>query len=243
MAIGRIPEPLAGIQESILDAKGDLVTATAADTPARLAVGTNNQTLVADSAQSTGLKYANGSIATLTAKGDLLTATAANTPARLAVGTNGYTLVADSSTSTGLAWQAASGGFTFTTWSPTYTGITVGNGTVVARYGTSGKFTYFEFSFILGSTSSLVGPTKFTLPTTPKNYTATDYATNIVLAGYMDYQTRYWSGRGEIRSTGVTLNYEGITNNKVSRENIDANNPMIWAVNDSLFVCGCYEEA
>ncbi len=43
---------------TILDAKGDLITATAADTPARLAVGTNGQTLVADSTASTGLKWA-----------------------------------------------------------------------------------------------------------------------------------------------------------------------------------------
>lgn len=43
---------------TILDAKGDLISATAADTPARLAVGTNGQVLTADSAQSTGLKWA-----------------------------------------------------------------------------------------------------------------------------------------------------------------------------------------
>jgi hypothetical protein len=57
MAIGRIPEPGTGIPESIVDAKGDIVTATAADTPARLAVGADGTTLVADSATATGLAY------------------------------------------------------------------------------------------------------------------------------------------------------------------------------------------
>lgn len=43
---------------TILDAKGDLISATAADTPARVAVGTNGQVLTADSTQSTGLRWA-----------------------------------------------------------------------------------------------------------------------------------------------------------------------------------------
>jgi hypothetical protein len=46
------------IQNAIVDAKGDLIGATAADTPARLAVGTNNQVLTADSSTATGLKWA-----------------------------------------------------------------------------------------------------------------------------------------------------------------------------------------
>jgi hypothetical protein len=45
------------VPKSLVDAKGDLFTATADNTPARLAVGTNGYTLVADSAEATGLKW------------------------------------------------------------------------------------------------------------------------------------------------------------------------------------------
>jgi hypothetical protein len=49
------------IQNAIVDAKGDLIGATAADTPARLAVGTNGQVLTADSTAATGLAWATAS--------------------------------------------------------------------------------------------------------------------------------------------------------------------------------------
>jgi hypothetical protein len=50
------------IQNAIVDAKGDLIAASAADTPARLAVGTNNYFLQAQSAEATGLKWAGAEI-------------------------------------------------------------------------------------------------------------------------------------------------------------------------------------
>jgi hypothetical protein len=47
----------AGIPKTIVDAKGDLIAGTASDTVLRLAVGTNGQVLLADSAEATGLKW------------------------------------------------------------------------------------------------------------------------------------------------------------------------------------------
>ena len=48
----------AGIAKTIVDAKGDIIAATAADTVSRLAVGANNTILTADSTTATGLKWA-----------------------------------------------------------------------------------------------------------------------------------------------------------------------------------------
>jgi hypothetical protein len=48
------------IQNSIVNAKGDLIGASANDVPAILSVGNNGETLVADSSTSTGLRYQSG---------------------------------------------------------------------------------------------------------------------------------------------------------------------------------------
>jgi hypothetical protein len=46
------------ISPTLVDAKGDIIAATAADTVARLGVGSNDQVLTADSTAATGLKWA-----------------------------------------------------------------------------------------------------------------------------------------------------------------------------------------
>lgn len=51
-----------------IDAKGDLIVGTGADTFDKLSVGTNGHTLVADSSEATGLKYVAGLSITLNAQ-------------------------------------------------------------------------------------------------------------------------------------------------------------------------------
>jgi hypothetical protein len=87
-----------------LTTKGDLLVTTGSALN-RLAVGTNNQVLMADSAATNGVKWALSPETDLvTTKGDILVGTAADTLARQGVGSNGQVLVADSGVTNGVAW-------------------------------------------------------------------------------------------------------------------------------------------
>lgn len=95
------------INKTILDAKGDLVVASAADTPAKLSVGTNGQVLIADSSAPLGVAWATDPTTDIvTTKGDMLVATGPDTLVRLPVGTNNQVLVADSTTTEGVKWSS-----------------------------------------------------------------------------------------------------------------------------------------
>ena len=104
-----------GTKTKAVDAKGDLMVGTAADTAARLAVGTDGHLLTAASGEATGLIYALDPVTdAVTTKGDIVAATAADTLSRLGVGANDTVLTADDSEVTGLKWAAptAVGDFT-----------------------------------------------------------------------------------------------------------------------------------
>lgn len=79
-----------------IDAKGDLIGGTGADTFARLAVGTNGQVLTADSAETTGLKWAtpaSGSGLTLITSQAFTTSTAVNVNNVFSSTYNNYRLI------------------------------------------------------------------------------------------------------------------------------------------------------
>jgi len=112
---GQLPPAPGAIDPAILDAKGDLIAASAADTPARVPVGLAGQVLIVDLTAPAGVKWATpaGIPATLLdAKGDLIAATGNDVAARLPVGVDGQILVVDSSQPMGVKWgtPAASSG-------------------------------------------------------------------------------------------------------------------------------------
>jgi hypothetical protein len=101
-------ETLKQVNKTDIAAKGDLFAGTANDTYGILTAGTNERRLVADSAETTGLKYvADTTNYAVAAKGDLLAGTAADTLQAVTVGSNGASLFADSTATPGVAWSGA----------------------------------------------------------------------------------------------------------------------------------------
>ena len=100
----------ANLVASTQTTKGDLLLHTGS-AHARVGVGTNGHALIADSAETAGVKWAAIDDTTkiaksiVDAKGDLIVATANDTPAKLTVGSNGTLLVADSGETAGVKWQ------------------------------------------------------------------------------------------------------------------------------------------
>lgn len=70
--VAEIVTLLSALQVTIIDAKGDLIAGTGADAAARLAAGSNDTVLICDSAQSTGLKYAQIATAQIAAAAGIL---------------------------------------------------------------------------------------------------------------------------------------------------------------------------
>jgi hypothetical protein len=146
-----------------IDAKGDLVPGTGADTFARLVVGANETRLVADSGEATGLKYvADTTNYAIAAKGNLLAGTAADTLQALTVGSNFGFLQADSAQATGLVWNNDA----FVSYTPT---LNAGGGTfttasVVGKYQRIGKVCVVKIAVTITTAGTATGAIVAGLP-------------------------------------------------------------------------------
>jgi hypothetical protein len=119
------------IQNSIVDAKGDLISATANDTPARLALGTNGQVLKVNTATATGLEWAadsTGMTNPMTTTGDTIYSSSGSTPARLGIGSTGQVLTVTAGLPAWATPTAAAQDFTLISSSGLSTGTTTISG-------------------------------------------------------------------------------------------------------------------
>lgn len=158
----------ANLLASRLSAKGDLISSDGSD-PTKVAVGSNNTRLVADSAQTSGIKWvADTQNTVIDAKGDLLVGSANDTVARLAVGANEQVLVAASGEATGLKWAALSGiAQTWTDYTSTITqSATITYTKTYSKYVQIGKTVIWAVSVALTSAGTAGNGFHLSLPIT-----------------------------------------------------------------------------
>jgi len=167
------------------------------------------------------------------AKGDLITATANDLPARLGVGTDGFFLQAASAESTGLKWAG-----TYTSWTPTLTNITLGNGTINAKYLQIGKLVHATIAFTWGSTTSSSGTWYFSFPLT----CATSGSTYIGTCRLLDAGTANYPGMILVENSTSFLPFaQYAANTWTETSNVSTTTPFTWTTNDNMSASFIYE--
>ena len=205
---------------------------------------TSTTTAAVPAAVKSAYDLANGAIAKslVDAKGDLIVATADNTVTRLASSAvNDQVLTVDTSTATGLKWAAPASGFTYATYTPSFTDLTIGNATVVARYAQSGKAVNVFIDVRFGSTTSITGtgPT-FTLPVTAASTAHPSHQAGAII----DAGTRYYTAGAEINgTTTVRLNFMESYGGYIGYRSVTSTLPMTWTTNDGFQLNFTYEAA
>jgi hypothetical protein len=169
------------------------------------------------------------------AKGDLIGGTGSDAFSRLAVGTNGQVLTADSAETTGLKW-ADPAGFTFASYTPTYTNLTIGNGTVTARYGQSGKYVMVNYKLVWGSTTSMTSSILISLPVTA----ASTNSPGVFYA--LDAGTLESLGQISLPST-TTARMLLPQNGSYGATQVSSTFPWTWTTNDEFRFTIVYEAA
>ena len=132
---------------------------------------------------------------------------------------------------------------TWATWTPTYSNITVGNGTVVARYVQHGKTILCDFTFTLGSTSSIGTSPTITLPVTATSQYVAD-RTNVGGSQMRDTGTATYLGTVYLPdTTHMSTLASNSSGTYLSGSPVTASVPFTWTTGDILYLRAVYEAA
>jgi len=152
-------------------------------------------------------------------------------------GTTGQVLAKASNTDMDFTWATSSVG-SWTAWTATLGNITLGNGTVVARYQQIGKTVNFRFNLTLGSTTSITGNAHFFLPVTPSYDTP---CTTIV----RDDGVAFYPTVGMVFASGgyCDVTVGNASGTYVTQTAVTGSVPVTLATADKIYVSGTYEVA
>jgi hypothetical protein len=137
-------------------------------------------------------------------------------------------------------------GDAWTAYTPTWTNLTVGNGTQASAYIAAGKLHVVRVEFVFGSTSSISGTPEFTLPNGVS--VATDYDTQAPMgpAIILDSSAALgYSGFVNRSSNAARLGFQahGVTGAWVYLSGLNATTPITFASGDKLQGLAVFEAA
>jgi len=131
------------------------------------------------------------------------------------------------------------------TWTPTWTGTSVGNGIIIARYTQIGKTVFAKLDYVLGSTSTMTGPLDFSPPVSAhSNYGFLAEISGDAICRDVSANAYYVLNLIVINSTTFRFTYlqqSGATN--VTVGDISSTAPMTWANGDFISLQFMYEAA
>lgn len=121
-------------------------------------------------------------------------------------------------------------------WSPTITGaLTVGNGTVTARWAKTGKTVAVALHIVLGSSSAMgSGQISVSLPAPARSPN-----TYLLGSGFSSAGVNAFNGMG--RASGSTLTIYALASGGHGGASLSATVPFTWKATDSVQASGIYE--
>lgn len=131
------------------------------------------------------------------------------------------------------------------TWSPTWTNVTVGNGTVSAKFIMLGKAVIFRCSLVFGSTTSISATPQFSLPITSVALVDSAGVETMGTAKYSDAGTaQYVASLKQNSTTKAQIDATGVSGALVRDDSVtNATAPFTWTTNDAIHTRGTYEAA
>lgn len=176
--------------------------------------------------------------------GDAVTAASVNNQVNTIVNDyNGNITDANISASASIAANKIAGGVSgmfgaWTSWTPTLVNAALGNGTFTCKYIQFGKTVFFEFVFLLGSTSTVGTAPTFTLPVTSA---ATPSTTFPIARGHIDNTSGQFNAYAAwTTTTTATMRYWDTNNNGAG---ITATAPGTFATGWTIVYAGEYQAA
>lgn len=140
-----------------------------------------------------------------------------------------------SGTGTGWAWSS---------WTPTFTNLTVGNGTLTARYIQIGKTVFARLGFVFGNTSAVSGAVTFTLPVTAAALVAGSNMDIVGSALMTDNSSNLNNGYVALNSTTkAILRGETASGTYVNLTDLSSTIPVTWATGYIIGLSFVYEAA